>query len=67
MAKGLFIEANRDAYSPNDVRTMTVGELISILENCNSDIPVFISNDRGDTYGALNEDDVECRWFDENE
>ena len=67
MANGLFIEANRDAYSPNDVRTMTIGKLISILKNYDSDILVFISNNKGYTYGALSEDDIECRWFDENE
>lgn len=53
----LEIGARRDAYSVDDVieRTLTVGELIEILEEYEEDTPVILSHDGGYTYGALHE------------
>lgn len=58
MTKYITIEASRTAYAPNQIsRTMTVGELIEILEQYDEDTPVIISNDNGYTYGGLREFD----------
>lgn len=57
--KALFIEGNRNGYSTEQCgRTLTVGELISILENYDEDRPVFLRNDNGYTYGRIREDDL---------
>lgn len=49
------INARRDAYSVKDIigSTLTVGELIEILDEYEEDTPVVLSHDRGYTYGAL--------------
>ena len=49
----LFIEGRRNGYSPNQCgRTMTAGELMSFLEQFDEDMPVYLSNDNGYTYGS---------------
>ena len=54
MEKYLFIEGNRDGYAPNQCyETLTVGELISILENYDEDLKVYLRNDNGYTYGSI--------------
>lgn len=54
--KRLIYHASHDAYSIDQIRsTMTVGELISILENYDEDTPVYLSFDKGYTYGGINE------------
>lgn len=56
------IETARNAYSPKQIissyRTLTVGELISLLQDYDEDTPVIISNDHGYTYGAIREDNI---------
>ncbi len=49
------IGARRDAYSVEDIinRTLTVGELIEILEDFDESTPVVLSHDGGYTYGAI--------------
>lgn len=51
------IDGRRTAYSPNDivrcVGTMTVGELIDMLEDFDRSLPVILNNDRGYTYGEI--------------
>lgn len=55
MAK-IFIESVREGYSPDQCRqTMTVRELIEYLEYYNDDDEVYLSNDRGYTFGSINE------------
>lgn len=52
----IIIEAEREGYSPKQIeRTMTVGELISLLSDYDEDTPIIFSHDRGYTYGALKE------------
>ena len=52
----LFIDAVREAYSPKQIRrTMTVGELQAYLEQFDEDTPVYLSHDRGYTYGSITE------------
>lgn len=52
-----FVEilTNRDTYSPKDAikATMTVGELISYLEDFEDETPVVLNFDDGYTYGQL--------------
>lgn len=49
----IYIEGNRNGYSPEQCgRTLTVGELIEILESFDPERPVFLRNDRGYTYGS---------------
>ena len=59
----VVIDAKRDAYgadkffgAPPDFRTMTVHDLLILLEDMDPDARVIISNDRGYTYGSV--------WFD---
>ena len=55
MAKTILtIDGRREGYAPEQIgRTMTVGELISYLENYDEDTPVMINNDDGYTYGSI--------------
>lgn len=50
----VIIRADREAYSLADVyKTLTVGELISVLQMYDDDLPVYLSHDNGYTYGGL--------------
>lgn len=55
--ENVFINASRDAYSPEQIReTMTVAELIKYLENnFDGDENVYFKFDNGYTYGAITE------------
>ena len=54
------LEATRTDYSARAAarRTMTVGELISYLEQYDENSPVVFSNDNGYTYGRLTDECV---------
>ena len=55
----LLIEANRQGYDTDQCgTTMTAGELIELLQDYNSDTPIYISNDNGYTYGSISYDDI---------
>lgn len=59
----VIINAQREGYGTDQIRrTMTVGELISALEQFDEETPIYIGNDRKDygwyTYGGINEWDV---------
>ena len=54
--KPVIINAEREAYSISYVRTMTVSELMSYLEQFDDDAPVYLSHDRGYTFGGIRED-----------
>lgn len=66
--KALFIEGNRSGYGPDQIenQTMTVGELISMLEDFDPDSLVFISNDRGYTYGHIGQYDMQEAQYDDH-
>ena len=50
----LTIEAAREGYSPDQIRsTMTVGDLKELLEAYEDDTPIYISNDNGYTFGGI--------------
>lgn len=51
------LETQRTAYSAKEAakNTLTVGELISYLEQYDEGTPVVFSNDNGYTYGSIRE------------
>jgi hypothetical protein len=52
--KFLAINGNRDGYGPDQCRnTLTVGELIEALQEFDEDLPIYLINDGGYTYGSL--------------
>lgn len=59
--RALFIDGNRSGYAPEQCgRTVTVNELIERLEEIREsydagDLPVYLYNDNGYTYGDINE------------
>ena len=70
----LFINGKRNGYSPEQCgRTLTVGELIDILQGYDPDMEVYLKNDNGYTYGSITDYDVyedeeeEEEWEDEDE
>lgn len=59
MSKALFIDAKRMGYCPQQCgKTLTVRELISILEDFEEDRPVYLRHDNGYTYGSIVEYDI---------
>lgn len=56
MAKLVYLEGKIMGYSIEDLKekTLTVEELIGMLLDCDGDAKVYIRNDNGYTYGALN-------------
>ena len=64
---GLYINGNRNGYTPSQCgRTLTVGELIRVLEEYDGDLEVFIENDNGYTYGSIREYDFEEKYVSED-
>ncbi len=50
----LLLKTSRDGYTPEQCGdTFTVGELIDILSEYDSDEKVYFDNDNGYTYGSL--------------
>ena len=50
----LFIEGRREGYTPGQCgSTMTVGELIEFLQEFDEEMPVYLNNDNGYTYGSI--------------
>ena len=61
--KKIIINVTRSGYSPDQIRyTMTVGELMAILEDFEEDTPIYFGNDMQSygwyTYGGLTERDI---------
>lgn len=55
----LFINGTRNGYSTNQCgKTLTVGELIEILQGYDEDTPIYLRNDNGYTYGSIAENDI---------
>jgi len=54
--KALIIDAVRETYGKENVRTMTVGELMNYLEQFDEDRLVILSHDGGYTYGGIREE-----------
>lgn len=65
MEKRIFIEGKRNGYSPEQCGdTLTVAELIEILEGFDEDSKVYIDNDNGYTFGSITEMDIRDSYED---
>lgn len=69
----VMIEGRRDCYSAEDIvdSTITVGNLIALLEEYDEDTPIMLNNDNGYTYGeihgyTIDEQEVEIEDDDED-
>lgn len=61
MKKVIFIDSNRNGYSPSQCGdTMTIGELKCFLEYCgfDDDTPIYFRNDKGHTYGNIKDSNI---------
>ena len=66
MSNAVMIENSRTGYTPRQCgRTFTVGELIEFLEQFDEELPVYLSNDNGYTYGSISESCMEERKIEE--
>ena len=66
--KALLLESRRDGYSPDQIfETMTVGELISFLQDFDEDTPIYTSHDNGYTFGGITTDDFREENVDDEE
>lgn len=68
----IVIETVRDAYSPNEVRTLTLNQLIDELDwykrmNAAGDEEVVLSFDNGYTFGGITSDRIRMADFNEDE
>lgn len=55
----VIIAADREGYDIDQVRkTMTVGELVKLLQDYDEDAPVYLSHDNGYTYGGITEEKI---------
>lgn len=56
----VFVKGNRDAYGPDQIEnnTVTVGELIEILDQYDENLKVFLRNDNGYTFGSINNNSI---------
>lgn len=56
----LEITGKRNGYSVDQCgKTLTVKELIEILEAYDDDTPIYINNDNGYTFGSIMESDID--------
>ena len=64
----LFINTKKQGYSPDQCgKTLTVGELIELLEGFDPESKIFLKNDNGYTFGSIRDSDIEEEWEDEEE
>ena len=56
--KRLVISTLRESYGKDEVRTLSVGDLISLLSDYDEDALVVLSFDNGYTYGGVRYDMV---------
>lgn len=55
----LFINGKRNGYDFKQCgETLTVGDLIGILQEYDKDMLVYLRNDNGYTYGSITDDDI---------
>ena len=58
----LIINAKRNGYAPDQCgNTMTVGEMMRYLEDFEPDEKIYLSHDKGYTYGSISQWDFEER------
>lgn len=64
----LIYSTFREGYGIDQIsRTMTVGELISFLEDYDENTPIYLSFDNGYTYGGIIEARFEENYYDDEE
>lgn len=64
----ILMETRRDGYSTSQCgRTLTVGELIELLQGYDEETPIYFSNDNRYTYGSLNYDLITKDYESEDE
>ncbi len=64
----IIIDARREGYGPDQIdRTMTVGELIEALQEYDEDAKIYLSHDRGYTYGGITAARITEEWIEEDE
>lgn len=52
----LYIEGRRNGYDPDQCgETMTVSEMIEFLSQFDGDLPIYLNNDSGHTFGNIDE------------
>ena len=52
----LYIEGRRNGYDPDQCgTTMTVSEMIEFLSQFDGDLPIYLNNDSGYTFGNIDE------------
>lgn len=57
--KELFISGKSNGYGTDQCgKTLTVKELIEILQEYDEDSPVYLRNDNGYTYGSITRNDI---------
>lgn len=55
----LFINGKKNGYETDQCgKTLTVRELIEILQEYDEDSPVYLRNDSGYTYGSITRNDI---------
>lgn len=65
MAKVIILETSRDCYDKREAipYSISVGELIEILNEYDEDTKIILSNDGGYTYGIINEDYIDIHNY----
>lgn len=64
----VLLETTRQGYDTEQCgHTLTVGELIGMLEDYDENASVYFSNDNGYTYGSLNWDTIRGAASEEEE
>ena len=62
----VIIADDREGYGIDQVRdTMTVGELVALLQDYDEDAPIYLSHDNGFTFGGITERKIEEVFDDE--
>lgn len=63
----LFINGKINGYATEQCgETLTVGQLMEILQEYTEDTPIFLCNDGGYTYGSITEDDIYLDYVEED-
>lgn len=64
----VFVRGNRDAYGPDQIEdnTITVGELIEILDQYDENLKVFLRNDNGYTFGSISNNSISLGEYNSN-
>ena len=69
--KYLILQTCREGYdatqAEDSATALTVGELISVLENYDKSLKVYFDNDGGYTYGSVTEDCIDTEEYEEEE